>query len=138
MSANKSVIVDKVADSITQRYGIEEDVINAFKTMILESLAPYYIYTVKPGSGGKSKRKAKGPKKPRKTSAYNVYVKEKMQEEEIKSTPPREKMGKIGKMWKMLDDAGKAPYASQAEALNAANPALQEAATAEPAVEPTA
>ena len=71
------------------------------------------------------KKKAKGPKKPRKTSAYNVYVKEKMQDATVKAAPQKEKMSLIGTMWKQLDDAGKAPYGAQADALNAANPALQ-------------
>ncbi len=125
MSANKSQICDEIASCITKKYGIDETVVADFKTMILESLSPYYLYSVKPGSGGKAKRKAKGPKKPRKTSAYNVYVKEKMQEPDIKATPQKEKMAKIGAMWKQLDDAGKAPFKVKADAVNAANPALQ-------------
>lgn len=133
MSANKSNIVDEVAGCITKKYGIDESVVGDFKTMVLECLGPYYIYSVKPGSGGKGKRKAKGPKKPRKTSAYNVYVKEKMQQEDIKATPQKEKMVKIGAMWKQLDDTGKGPYKTQADALNAANPALNPAAAAVPA-----
>lgn len=145
MSANKSQIVEEFAKCVTAKYGIDEAVVGDFKNLMIECLGPYYLYSVRPGSGGKGKRKGpKGPKKPRRTSAYNVYVKEKMQEPDIKAAPQKEKMAKIGAMWKGLDDAAKVPYKVKAQELNAANPALQaateaaETTTATPAAEANA
>ena len=59
--------------------------------------------------------RAKSEKKPRKKSGYNIFVSVKMQDEQIKLLNHKEKMGAIGKLWKELDEAGKAKYNTQAQ-----------------------
>ena len=42
----------------------------------------------------------KKPKVKRAPSAYNLFVKQKMQDPQVKSLPPKERMGAIGVLWK--------------------------------------
>jgi len=42
----------------------------------------------------------KKPKVKRAPSAYNLFVKDKMQDPAVKALPPKERMGAIGQMWK--------------------------------------
>lgn len=59
------------------------------------------------------------PKKTRKKSAYNVFVREMMKSDEIKDRDHREKMGAIAKLWKDLGDEARAPYTEMANDENA-------------------
>jgi hypothetical protein len=135
MTANKTSIITEVVDNITKKYQIDAEVIEDFRSLLTNVLAPYYLYNNDPTVGAKKGKKAskaepkepKDPKKvskPRKTSAYNVYVKEMMQTDGIKAVPQKEKMSKIGQEWKTLSDAAKGTYKTLAEAQNAANPAF--------------
>ncbi len=128
-TVNVQDIVTTFSGKVKAKYQLGDDFMTDVESMMSAVLAKFYIFgepqqlTAADESAGK--KKAKGPKKPRKTSAYNVYVKEKMQEDTVKAAPQKQKMGLIGAMWKQLDDAGKAPFKVKADALNAANPALQ-------------
>jgi len=42
----------------------------------------------------------KKPKVKRAPSAYNLFVREKMQDPQVKSLEPKKRMEKIGQMWK--------------------------------------
>jgi len=132
-TVNVQDIVNSFSGKVKTKYTLGDEVLSDIESMINEILSGYFIFSepqqLTAADESVGKKKAKGPKKPRKTSAYNVYVKKMMQEETVKAAVPSEKMGMIGKMWKKLDDAGKAPYVEEANALNAANPALQAAAT---------
>jgi len=135
-AVNKQQIVEEIGANITEKYGIDAPVVEDFKTMIMNSLSAYYVYDSDQGKtprkaqkGGKAaptaaaKVEAKD-KKPRKTSAYNVYVKKMMQSETVKDVPQKEKMAKIAAFWKDLSEADKATYKVEADTLNAANPSL--------------
>lgn len=136
MTANKSTIIAEVVDNITKKYQIDTEVIEDFRSLLTNVLAPFYLYTSDPSVAGVKKGKGKASKdpkeakeakkvsKPRKTSAYNVYVKEMMQTESIKAVPQKEKMSKIGQEWKVLTEAAKAAYKTRADEQNAANPAF--------------
>jgi len=128
MTTDKSSLVNDVVKKVTSGYTLEADFVNDMKTQLVEVLAPYYIYNAPPG--GKTKRKKSD--KPRKTSAYNQFVKTQMATDEVKALPQKARMGHIGKLWKALDNAGKKPYQDMADELNAANEAA--GATPAPAV----
>lgn len=116
MTTDKSKLVDNVMKKITGQYGLEDDFIQDLKKQFLEVLAPYYVYN-SPPSGKKGKKKNSSGK-PRKKTAYNVFVKVKMQTEAIKAFPQKERMGEIGKLWKTVTDEEKADFQKQADALN--------------------
>lgn len=59
-------------------------------------------------------------KKPRNKSAYNVYVREMMQAENIKSMNHREKMGAIASLWKGLSETEREDYKTLASKENEA------------------
>lgn len=139
----KEQIIEEIASNISASYGIEDAIVNDFKTMMMNAMSQYYVYDsdqskVRKTKAGKAAAAtaaataataATGPKKPRKTSSYNVYVKKMMQSAGVKEVPQKEKMTKIGAMWKALTDAEKAVYQAQADAENSANPALADTQT---------
>jgi len=51
----------------------------------------------------KAEKVEKSEKAPRKKSAYNLFVKEKMQDETIKSLNHKDKMKRIAEMWQTCD-----------------------------------
>ena len=51
----------------------------------------------------KVEKPVKAEKAPRKKSAYNLFVKEKMQDETIKSLNHKDKMKRIAEMWQTCD-----------------------------------
>jgi hypothetical protein len=149
MSVNKDSVVNEVITNISAKYGIEQAIMDDFRLMMLSVLTPYYLYTTpasKVAAKGSRKAKAtaaaggddasnasKAEKKPRQTSAYNVYVCEMMQVDSVKTAPQKEKMALIGNMWKALSDSAKDVYKQRAAAKNAAAPVAAAAAPAAPA-----
>ncbi|MEX0598596.1 MAG: hypothetical protein WD512_19090, partial [Candidatus Paceibacterota bacterium] len=126
-AVNKQQIVEEIASNISANYGIDEAIVNDFKTMMMNAMSQYYIYDQQQTEGKSKATKGKSsgsdaPKKPRKTSAYNVYVKTMMKSDDVKEVPQKEKMTKIGAMWKALTDEQRAAYKVEADAENAANP----------------
>jgi len=127
-----STIIDAASAKLTTSYELEEEFIASVKKALQQVLKKYYIYdspqqvVVGAAGGGKKDKKEKTEKKPRKKSAYNVFVQEKMPE--FKEVPHKERMGKIGALWKALDDAGKKPFQDKANALNAELEAVAAAA----------
>lgn len=137
--ANKAVdpkvICDEFAKQVMERYSLESDVMASMSEVVLAVLNNFHIYSEQqtlsadaaadvPVATGKKGKAAKAAvsladKKPRKSSAYNIYVKEMMQDPKVKSVPQKEKMTIIGNMWKALAEADRAPYATKASELNA-------------------
>jgi hypothetical protein len=126
-TVDSQVICESFASQVLDRYQLDETVMDQMKEVVRTVLNEYYIYREEPSvptddaatqTGGKSK-KADGPKKPRKSSAYNLYVKDMMQDPEVKLVPQKEKMSIIGKKWQTLNEAGRAPYQARATELNA-------------------
>lgn len=134
-AVNKQQIVEEIASNISAAYGIDENIVNDFKTMMMNAMSAYYVYDSDQAKANKKASKGKAAvasdvaKKPRKTSAYNVYVKKMMQSADVKEVPQKDKMTKIGAMWKALTEDQRAAYKVDADAENAANPALADTAT---------
>jgi hypothetical protein len=70
-------------------------------------------------SAAPKRRSTSKPKKQRKKSAYNVYVREMMKTEKIQELNHKQKMGAIADEWKLLEDADKVPYNEMAAVENA-------------------
>jgi hypothetical protein len=156
MSVSSSDVVSAFTNQVKQKYDLGEEFITEISKMMTGVLTPYHIYSA-PQVAAKAPRTRKPKasaaaaagadagaavaaadakvKKPRKASAYNIYVKEKMQEATVKAVPQKEKMGMIGKMWAALSTEQKQPYNVLAEAQNATVdvPVVAAAAAATPA-----
>lgn len=128
-------ICEQFAGQVMERYQLDDAVMASMSEVVLAVLNNYHIYaeqqqapvaaaadgaaTTVVGKGKKAAVAAAGPKKPRKSSAYNIYVKEMMQDPKVKSVPQKEKMSIIGNLWKALPEAGRAPYKARADEVNA-------------------
>jgi len=126
MTTDKSKIINQVLKNISKGYEIPEDFEPELKKLLLEVLAPYYIYNTPPG-GKKKGKKAKDPDHVPKAGAYTQFVKAKMPE--FKELPIKERMGEIGKLWKELDADGRKEYVDLANKINEENQAAKEKAT---------
>lgn len=135
------VICEKFATQVMDRYQLEDTVMAAMSEVVHTVLNGYHIYSEQQSQptaaaadaadgAAPAKKEAKEPKKPRKTSAYNCYVKKMMQDPSVKSIPQKEKMTKIGELWALLPEDGRAVYTQEAETLNASLGAAADAATA--------
>ena len=119
-------------DKTTDRLGTSEEV---FRKLVLEqydleddfvnTICGYFRTAAEPLLEGApvSKRGARAggasrPKKQRKKSAYNVYVREMMKTDDIQKLNHKEKMGAIAALWKGLSDTDRSPYADMAETEN--------------------
>lgn len=60
-------------------------------------------------------------KRVRKRSAYNVYVREQMQTEEIKAVPHKERMRHIAGLWKNVSEEDRSGYKSKADEENSSS-----------------
>lgn len=113
--------------ALTSQYDLESEYIDAFCKVFRETVSPLLAETT-------TTRRARGsskPKKLRKKSAYNVYVREMMMTEGIKSLDHKKKMGAIAGKWRELTDDDKVPYTEKATAENdKAEEASAEEATA--------
>ena len=135
-----STIIDAASAKLTGSYELDADFIANVKKALQQVLKKYYIYdspqqvveATGGASGKKKEKKEKTDKKPRKKSAYNIFVKEKMPE--FKEVPHGERMGKIGALWKSLDEAGKQPFQTKADEVNAAQEAEDVASASVPVV----
>lgn len=110
---------------LLEQYDLESDFVDSICGFFRSAVAPLAEAAPAPkrARGGSSK-----PRRQRKKSAYNVYVREMMKTEDIQKLSHKEKMGAIAALWKDLDDEGKVPYTDMA---NAENTAAAEAAEAE-------
>lgn len=127
-----ATIIDSASAKLATSYELEEEFISSVKKALQQVLKKYYIYDspqqVSASGEGKKDKKDKKDKKPRKKSAYNVFVQEKMPV--FKEVPHKERMGKIGALWKSLSDDDKKPFQDKADVLNAATEAAAVAAAA--------
>lgn len=156
MSVNPSEVVTAFTNQVRAKYDLGEDFITEISKMMTGVLTPYHIFSTpqtapkaprtkkakaaaetdgaaETGTGAASTSVASDAKKQRKASAYNIYVKEKMQEEAVKAVPQKEKMGMIGKMWAALSAEQKLTYSAQADAQNASASSAASPAAAAPA-----
>src|SRR5579883_1682058 len=135
-TVDSKTVCETFSKSVREKYDLGEDILGSIQEMMGAVLSKYYLYS-EPQAAAKrapSKKKAAAAaaaadasevastgssKKTRKTSAYNVYVREQMQDESVKSVEQKEKMSLIGNKLKDPTDTEKAVYKAKAEALNA-------------------
>lgn len=67
------------------------------------------------------------PKKTRKKSAYNVFVREMMKTDSIKDLDHKQKMGAIAQLWKGLPSDERVQYSDLATEENSSSPAEESA-----------
>lgn len=124
------------ADKSTDRLTAAEE---SFKTLLLEqydleadfvaAICGIFRKAAEPLAEAAPAKRTRGntankPKKTRKKSAYNVFVREMMKTDDIKDLDHKQKMGAIAKLWKELGDTERTPYADMANDENtAASPA---------------
>lgn len=106
---------------ILEQYDLESDFISAICVIFRKS-----VESLGETSGAPKRRTASTkPKKARKKSAYNVFVREMMKTDEIKDLDHKQKMGAIAKLWKELGDDERTPYTTLADEENN-SPAAEE------------
>jgi hypothetical protein len=119
-------VTSDVVDALGGVCDLEGEVRAAFTETISQVLGKYYIATEAPSapaSGGKISIKKKGAKKAsnRKPSKnpYHFFVAATMPKVKEDGVEPKQRMKRIGELWKATDDEGKAPFTAMAEAYNA-------------------
>jgi hypothetical protein len=108
---------------VLNQYDLEEDFVSAICGFFRTAAEPLAESSATP----KRSRATTGkPKKARKKSAYNVYVREMMKTDDIQKLNHKEKMGAIASCWKELNDDDKTPYTKMANDENAETIAVTE------------
>ena len=119
MTTDKSSLATEITKKLRNKYELEDEFVTEFEELVLQSLAPFYIYNSPPDGGSGKKGKGKGPRKPRKSTAYNHFVKAKLQEDSIKDCPHQERMKKIADLWKNVSPEEKKTFQDMADEQNA-------------------
>lgn len=109
---------------VLDQYELEEDFVSTICGFFRKAAEPLAEASAAPK---RSRVASNKPKKQRKKSAYNVYVREMMKDEDIQKLDHREKMGAIAVLWKGLDDEAKTPYADMAKVENDATTSAESA-----------
>lgn len=105
-------VVELFRSKLVEKYSLDEPVVKDICALLGESVTEAGV-----PAAGKRQRRAGTTR--RKKSGYNVYVREKMAEdEEIKQLSHREKMAAIGARWKALTDDEKQEYNDKAQTEN--------------------
>ncbi len=103
--------VDKIValfrKKVTENYELEDEVIISLSEIVRKS-----VDAVSPPTARRTRSK---PKQRRKKSAYNMFVRVMMQDEDIKSLGHKNKMSAIGSKWTSLVDEDKEQYKSMAD-----------------------
>jgi hypothetical protein len=102
---------------LLEQYDLEGDFVAAICGIFRKAAEPLAEATASPKRARSASNK---PKKTRKKSAYNVFVREMMKTDEIKDLDHKQKMGAIAKLWKELGVDDRTPYADMASEENAA------------------
>jgi hypothetical protein len=126
MPSEKQSRDEKVAEVfrgyVSKTYELDDEVVDNLCALVLQALQEVPL-----PAGRKARATATGKaRKPRRMSAYNVFVREMMKDEEISTLNHRDKMGAIAARWKKLGDDEKTPFQEMAEEQNNANAAAQE------------
>ncbi len=120
-------LVDEQVRTLCELCELDKSTSDTFRTSLLSVAEHYFASQPVSVSTSVDGGKVKGSKKTRATkvkeeklsnkNSYHIFVSVKMAE--VKgSTPAKERMGAISKLWKELDEAAKAPYKAQADAYN--------------------
>jgi hypothetical protein len=103
MTTDKLKLVNRAIKKFlgATHFTLNEESENELKNYMMEVMAPYYIYD-RPPNGKKKKRRGK---KKEGLSAYNVFVKEKMQSPEIKALGDNKaRLKEVGAKWKKVKE----------------------------------
>lgn len=122
-------LVKELVSALSGICELETDIMNAFRDA-MTPIVEKHVATLGSSTGEKVKLTKKGavaktrtskPKEDKLTTknGYHFFVAAKMGEVKAANVPAKERMKKIGEMWKGLDDAGKQPFKSMAERYNA-------------------
>jgi hypothetical protein len=117
-----SAAEEQFRDKIQNSYELEPEFVSALCAMYRETVEPLLADA---GAATKRTRAASSKsatKKPRKKSAYNVFVREMMKTTGIKDLDHKQKMGAIAKMWKDLDAGARDQYTDMAKEENDVTP----------------
>lgn len=118
--------VESFRKSVVEQYELDESFVDDICAKFEAAVQPLAEAAAAPKRRGGGANK---PKKARKKSAYNVFVREMMKTDEIQNLNHKEKMGAIAEKWKTLKDDDKTPYVEMASAENdAAVPPAEETA----------
>ena len=96
---------------ILEQYDLEPEFVSAICGIFSKAAGPLAEASALTKRARASSSK---PKKSRKKSAYNVFVREMMKTGDIKELDHKQKMGAIAKLWKELDLTDRSPYADMA------------------------
>lgn len=111
--------------SLLEQYDLESDFVAAICAIFRTAAEPLAEASAAPK---RSRAASNKPKKTRKKSAYNVFVREMMKTEDIKDLDHKQKMGAIAELWKKLDTDGRTPYTEMADEENTASVPVEETA----------
>lgn len=126
---------------IVAQYELDADFVNAvcgfFRTSaepLLEGgVAPKRARATATATATADASSAAKPKKSRKKSAYNVFVREMMKSADVQKLDHKEKMGAIAALWKGLGDDSKVQYTDLAKTENETSSSSDETCAAESA-----
>jgi hypothetical protein len=102
---------------LLEAYDLEPDFVDAVCKNFRKAATPLAEASV---ATKRTRNASDKPKKTRKKSAYNVYVREMMKTPDIKDLDHKQKMGAIAKLWKELSADDRTPYAEMANDENSA------------------
>lgn len=111
--------------SLLEQYDLESDFVTAICATFRAAAEPLAEASAAPK---RSRAASNKPKKTRKKSAYNVFVREMMKTDDIKDLDHKQKMGAIAELWKKLDAEGRTPYTEMADEENAVAVPAEESA----------
>ena len=102
MAMDKNFLAKEVTKKLTSSYTLENEFVGDVENLLVEVFSHYYVYKA---PTGKKARKVKKPKsdKPSVRTDYNQFVS--MMMPTVKDITPKERMKKIGAMWKTLDQS---------------------------------
>lgn len=117
-------LVDHFRSAVTASFELDQESISTLCSLLSDSVKEVGVPEAPRRRGTR-----KAPSKPRKKSAYNVFVAEQMKTDEVKALEPNQRMKHIGATWTAMEDDAKAPYSELADAANQeAAPAVAETA----------
>lgn len=118
MSNEKQSRVDQVVEvfraSVTETYELDSAIVDNLCGFVRAAEKQVAL-----PAGRRVRATSSKPKKARRKSAYNVYVREMMKDAAIKDMDHRSKMGAIAELWKKLSDEEKGVYKGHADQENA-------------------
>jgi hypothetical protein len=107
-------------DSVASNFELEADFLNTITELFVKAATPLAEATKKAARASAEPATVAEPKvrARRKTSAYNVYVREQMKTADIQGVDHKQKMGAIATRWNALTEEEKKVYTDMANSEN--------------------